>query len=389
LAVDIFRIPAAGMKLPLPVLVLLLVFCVSLLRALLGISSLVPKVPGKAVFLCMTCAVFWLYHLGSAMRAVDLSVALVNHLKLTVGMLCFVIIIFSTSFLAPRFDKMWSVHFIVASLLLLALMYRYAIVFGMPFLGIDWDSPTRFGKNQLGWFLAATMPYMLSFYLSRSGGHRMLIPLQIHVLAWLYTASRGSWLCGFVGCLIALFVLRRQIRFPVFVKRLALLAIPLVLLGSLAIAVFDLPINMQSLDMMARLTTSSGQGSNSVSDRVRTEMMDRHLEIFEEQPIVGQGLTNSLSGHEILSHNDYLYLMTDLGAVGLLLFIAFLFAIISVAWSRAPEHWCSAAALGSVVSIVCYLSLINVYTSPMFWILLGLAAVPALAGDQLTVTRGA
>lgn len=388
LSVEYLRLPLAGQSMPIPVLVLLAAGALMLVRAALGVETIASRLDGGTSRLLMSLALFWCWHLVAALRSGDLIAALSLHGKITLGMICFTILVLEAGRIRPHLERIWRLNFLVTCVVLVLLMYRYAVVFKLPFLGVAWDSPTRFGKNQLGWFLAASLPYLAAYWFTVAPLARIQLLVPVHALAWLYTASRGSWLCGGLGVGAALAAAAAVFGTRKAARRLLLGLLPLLIFGGLAWATLDLPVDLATLDLVSRLVSDEGSGTNSVSDAVRNERLDHHLGLFDREPLWGVGLLNAKGHDGVLSHNDYLTLMTDLGLLGLALFIIFLLQMVGAVWLNRSRHWTVLGAKGSVLSLACYLALINVFESPMFWVFAGLALVPVVATGRREASPG-
>ncbi len=385
LGVDFLRLSVGGQTVPLTVALLFLWGGGLLIRSLIGHRTAMPMPGLWASVFWMLYAVFWLLHLVAVLRSRDIADAAGVHIKLTIGgVVCWLVV-----WLAPRIeksiDRLWVVHLVAMSTLLLILIYRYAYVFSMPFLGISWDSPTRFGKNQIGWLLAVTMPYLAAFVLTRKKLRLLLIPLSVHVIAWLYTASRGSWACGGLGVLATVSFLFASRPLVPTLRRAIFLATILGVLGFAGAMVLDIPLDFRKLDAYARLLGEGG--SNDVSDRVRLEMLDRQLDRFEQRPIIGGGLGSSVGTGEVLSHSDFLAILTDMGASGMLVFSAMLLVALASAIRVGRRGWFPHGAVGSIVAQILYFVFINAYVSPMFWVFLAFALIPYYSAGYRALNR--
>lgn len=375
LAVGTLRLQVGGDGLPIIVCVLLAGAGLFGLRYIFGTVSIADSLGADARFLALSMLAFWTWHLFAAMRSIAFESAMLEHARLTVGMVCFAALVGSRRLLSGYVGHLWTTSIVVSALLLAALMFRYAVVFGMPYLGNDWEIPTRLGKNQLGWFLAVTMPYVLVNFMCSGRGWRYLVPTLIHVLAWVYVASRGSWICGVMGTALALgFSRGNGMRKRICGRTLLLMAI-LVAAAALFLSVSKSPIKLDDLDVVVRLMDSGSLSPAQHSNKLRLDLIKYYAELFERSPLIGIGLRNSIYAGGYVSHNDILAILAEQGLFGIVLFAVVILGAVRAVFAGPALRWYEMASRGAAVSVVLYLLLINAYASPMFWILLALITV--------------
>lgn len=385
LAVGALRLQIGSDGLPLIVCVLLAGAGLFGLRYIFGTVSIAESLGADARFLTLSMLAFWTWHLFAAMRSIAFESAMLEHARLTVGMVCFAALVGSRRLLSGGIERLWAISIVVSALLLAALMFRYAVVFGMPYLGNDWATPTRFGKNQLGWFLAVTMPYVLVNFMCSGRGWRYLVPTLIHVLAWVYVASRGSWVCGALGTVLALGFSRGSGLSRRIWGRSAFLVAILVAAAALFLSVAKSPISLADLDVVVRLMDGGSLSPEQHSNKLRLDLIKYYAELFERSPVIGIGLRNSLYAGGYVSHNDILTILAEQGLFGMALFTVVILGAVRSVFAGAAGSWYELASRGAVVSVILYLLLINAYASPMFWILLALIMVSS--GDRSALPR--
>ncbi len=393
LAVGGLRVPVGSDGIPLVVCALLATAGLFSVRHAFGRVSIAEMVGTDSALLAVALLAFWTWHLFAATRAIVFGPAMVEHAKLTVGMVCFAVLLGSRRLISGNIERLWGTCIVVSAFVLAALMFRYAFVFGMPYLGNDWALPTRFGKNQLGWFLAVTMPFVLVNFACSNRGWKFLVPTVIHVLAWMYVASRGSWVCGTLGTVLALCFARGMGVTRRALGRFVLLATLLLCAAGAVLSLVDLPVKMADLDIVTRLMDGGSLSPAQHSNKLRWDLIKHYTELFEQSPLIGIGLRNSLYSGGYVSHNDVIAILAEQGLLGIGLFSLVLTLAIRSIFASPRRQWSSLASRGASVSMLCYLLLINAYASPMFWILLALVMVssgeraPCPVGDA-RVARG-
>ncbi|PKM92556.1 MAG: hypothetical protein CVU80_02740, partial [Elusimicrobia bacterium HGW-Elusimicrobia-4] len=112
----------------------------------------------------------------------------------------------------------------------------------------------------------------------------------------------------------------------------------------------------------------------------RISLLREALWAFQKSPIIGVGLMNTrtvftehLTNAQYMNvHNDYINIVSDMGLVGLGLFLSLVFTVMYADGFRIPDiHqkevlWTSFATRCMIVSILVYMLFIDTYTSPFF-----------------------
>jgi hypothetical protein len=383
-AVDFLRIHPGNIELALPMITTALIIPVGILGHRTIINWARPFVG-----LWLLLAGFYLWHI---LRLHDLqypALAVHEMMKLATGLVFFWCI--TTYF--PRengaLERFWAYVLWGSTALMAFLIYKYAVVFEVPFLNkflILAEDPAleRMGKNHPAWYLAAVLPYAIFYgWQSHLNVFIKWIPAFILLFALMYTQSRGAWLAFILGMGVSwLSILSVD-------KRAAIRAL---CIGALGLSVFivlslmfsyvlvdlsEIPLRMLSIVQPESISDSmSYLGKHSYERRwgiVLEALHEIHL-----SPLIGSGFTN-ISGH-FSTHNDHLNIVAELGFFGETLFIG-IFAMILWIYgsfrgiSQSQAHWTAIAGRGSLAALIVLTLFLNSYTSPFFWSVVALYCI--------------
>lgn len=327
-----------------------------------------------------------LWHAGSALMARDAVLAIRELVKLTIGLgaLCAVHRYFPRDrVFAKRFwtVALWSTIGITA-----LLVFRHAFVFDSPYMGANVSTATRVGRNALMFFLSLVIPVALTRAWMAERRAVAGVGLAILLVGWIYAGSRGAWLSVALAFAVII-VLTQQGQGARKVAKIPgmILVAALAVLGTWAV----LTHYVDTPDAAARFSyifdPSSAPDLNSYEARLGRA--EGSWELFLGSPVMGVGMTNDASvAHEAgvtggdVSHNDYVSILSELGILGFLLFVGFLWRVGSRGWRiprTAPQdlRWISVGVRGSFVALLVYLNFANTYRSPWMWLFLGLFLV--------------
>ncbi len=201
--------------------------------------------------------------------------------------------------------------------------------------------------------------------------HATGVAISITGLLWSY--SRGAWLAAAVG--LGFLLLARRLNFRVLVSAVIVASILSVLLWQLTAA----PV-IQTQNPLANVT---GPISGGQSIGHRLVILERAVDLWREAPIAGSGVGSfihrqSPSPAEPIAtiHTSYIWLLTETGIIGLVLFAGlFLSAFIIIlraAHERASESLFFATAAILVVFGVQAFTMEVLYQRPL-WLFLGAA----------------
>lgn len=177
-------------------------------------------------------------------------------------------------------------------------------------------------SNDFGAYLVVVLTIFMSLFFSstRKFKGRILLLLVIPPVLWclLKTQSRGAWL-SFIVSLLCLFSIKSKKIFIIIL--ILLIASP-----------FIMPKNIRQ--RFSDFSTITTQGTAWE----RTKLWQGAVQMVKEHPILGFGVntyTKNFAEYKPkdytdvkYTHNSYLHMATEIGAVGLGIFIVFLFSLI-------------------------------------------------------------
>lgn len=291
--------------------------------------------------------------------------------------------------LFPRNEKFIGRFFLIAvfslSILLAVFIYRYAVVFHVPFLGTDYPAASRSGKNQMAvqvvFFFFYTLCYF--FFLKRK---LLVFPVLLIIsISIIYLGSRMGWGATVFGVLYIISYVWRKNRALGF-KLAAKILLAFSLITTLGVAAVSRYTNLEEIsiralsifDPSAIPDEEAPLGKHSYELRGRA--IRQAFDGFMQSPIIGVGVGNTLDYVERITHNDYMTVLLELGLPGEMLFLAILYTI----WQRAkpqtrvdktPTHWLSLATRSGFLTLIICLNFFNLYLSPYFWFYMALFIV--------------
>jgi len=194
----------------------------------------------------------------------------------------------------------------------------------------DFRSPGPIGEpNQYATLLSLFIPWLISLCFASSGLFKVIYSLStiLIFLGLFLTASRGGLLATFIGLVVLLFLWRRSLRLPHIIAAISLILIFITgaffMLGKSFQELFISRFNLQphNLDELSHSRISIWQvGINE----------------WFKAPFVGRGwdsfkmLTAKHFPRALASHNTYLRYLTELGIIGLSLYLWLLIQVIIV-----------------------------------------------------------
>jgi O-antigen ligase len=230
-------------------------------------------------------------------------------------------------------------------------------------------------RNHFAGLLGMALPFALLYAVSilRSSSHRLHSPLRPALLACgllgvaavlllgiLYSLSRG----GYISTLVALFVTGAL----ALVRSGARKWVPLVLLGLVVAAAFVFLPTDQLIARFAFLAVSE-----DISSDERARIWSETWRLIAERPLVGCGL----GGYESafyryktvaplatvdFAHNDYLQILAEFGALGVILLAALLFRALARVYRAALDpgaHRYLAIACGGAFTAILFHSVVD------------------------------
>ena len=297
--------------------------------------------------------------------------------------------------------RYWKLTIGSAAVLTLLLLYQYAFTFQSPFLGSDLFSWTNSAKSGFVWHLMTPLVLSLCFFCCRGRRVFHFVPLLILSTALVYVASRGAWVsvgCGMVG-LVLLTGLRTTAQHLLWLGVAALLGI-----AALEVTVPG-PLDFEDRMLWFLDPSDCEMGEDNIDCVEETGMrtignrsglIADGWECFRRAPVFGIGLGSTAECFRgllspggqprtnLATHLDYLLVASDLGIVGLAVFLSVLvcFGATLVRSSRRNSdsgNWVAQGGLAAFIAMLVSMLVINVYTTPFFWLSLGLFYVEAIS----------
>ena len=323
---------------------------------------------------------FFLWHLFESVRS-NSVLGVREVVKLGTGVLC----LFGTYLFFPRdprvLDRFWQAVVWSSAVVMGYLVYIYAFVFGAEFVGIVLNEQNTAGRNKLGSYLAFVVPFALFNLLTARRKPVAAIPALILLGATAYSGVRGAWLSTIIGfCSIAVPAVRGR-----SLKKLGGAVIVAATLAFVAMYLLNFyigdKVELAWQSRLAQLVKPEPLSGRS-SFETRLEINLETWRVFLSSPIIGVGLFNTGARVSLISHNDYLSIASDLGAVGLLLFLSCL----AIVWSNLRRlasregftraNWTSWGTKMSFVALLAFMFTIErFYTTMLFWIFMGMCLV--------------
>ncbi len=291
--------------------------------------------------------------------------------------------------------------------------------------GLDFPNIIRFGSRVhsslgnpvlFGTYLVIMLPLLLSLARgSQEERWRMLAWLLILVggINLIFTESRGAWL-GLTAAALAIFirwrknaavkkrlkVIRPKAAQPQSKNRTLVVTIILIIAVLLATSILFVPNNHLKKQLTSTFTLTDGSAA------ARIETWKTSLKMIKSRPLTGYGLEQMGYWSPIYktarqvaiepdsapdqAHNDLLQMAVDAGIPGMLLYIwMFTVAILGLFKSRTVFR--SSYLTGLFGAIIGYLAqaqtgIPSVFTTPLIWSLLGVAANLRYPIKPVTVT---
>lgn len=365
--------------------------------------------PGSAV---LALLLFIAWATASTAWALDSVAALLSVSLLLTG-LCLVLLVVTTH--TP--DDLRSTARAVALsgtgvALLGILQYVGHSPFDFPSAGLP--SSTLGFRNIAAMVAVQSLPFACYLVIDtpRQTGRIAGLGVGILVGFLILTRTRGAWvggLGGFVVVVLLILLFRRDL-LPSLKSRLRYLAVAFIV----AVACASLPSGLtkrgpQSIDEKKDTLTRALASFDAGGDRGRLTVWANTLKMIEQQPLAGVGAGNwdvhypLYDGGDTVTfrnaperpHNLFLLILSELGVVGLLLWLTTLALIYRSAWSalRKRRHstpWLSLAAIWSLTAILghaCF-SFPMERVTPLFFLWVSVSTILVLgAGPSMVEKR--
>jgi tetratricopeptide (TPR) repeat protein len=297
--------------------------------------------------------IFLLYILFSAIsifNAVNLSEGLVELIKMLV---LFTLLLFGIEIFKNIENPIHYLSFFVligAFGLCLIGFYQYVVnAFGESLNGIYDVKGTMANKNQFSIALFLTLPFIVNnlFQKKRSSYIPSIITLYLILVLLVLLQTRSVWVALIVSVFFTLIIYAPGIRkIKIQKAKSAIHRTILIFFASIVLAIGSVYIlNIAAKQQKAKSISTVSATLNTIVDKNsrfdsgRLEIWEQSLEMFKDHPIIGLGLGNwklnlhayqediSLDRNLVRPHNDFIWILTETGLLGLITFLAFLIMI--------------------------------------------------------------
>jgi O-antigen ligase len=378
-AVQFWRINNEGLHIHIapPMLIIGIIVCIALC---MGFFRILPATSRLPVF---SASVFFLCHLLSMMRAGDLGLAIREVGKLGFGLACFWAIAASFPRHEEDLQRFWKTALLVSAGLYLILMYWHFFVFKSSYLSGNLDELSRIGRNQVAEYLVYITPFSFASFGERRSRLRSSLITIVFVAALVYGGSRAAILS--VACAAGYGFWRLWVQGKLKFGRFIIVVLGIVLVVVLPFAavlkyVPDIE-TARKFHYLVDPNTVSRDDKTDISPinsyHERGYRIRGGIAMFLDSPIYGVGLTNSNIILGTLTHNDYVSILAETGAIGFFSFLGILWAVKRRLFGRPwrlnrADHWTGFGFQMAFVAVLASLMFTNSYTTPFLWIFLGL-----------------
>lgn len=290
---------------------------------------------------------------------------------------CFYVLFVNIVSSMQAYEKAIKILMYTFSLIIAFLVYRHLFVYKSLFLSTHIGAPiglTRVGKNTLSFSLGVMFP----FFLARFFYNRTLLNMFCFLLigfAMFYTLSRMVILSFFFSfAIFCIFSIRRK----VYIKLTLVLFV--ILISSAIVSGFGVK-QFLKLKKPAEVQAVETGNKKFISFKGhRGQLIMAGFTGFLNSPIWGNGLAsyrnpdNTLTGGS-MTHNDYIQILYELGAVGILMFLAIFITTLRDSFKikhaiSLDKAWIWDAHFASVCCAFFMMLFINAYDTTLVWFVL-------------------
>ena len=325
----------------------------------------------KRVFIVLLL-LFTLYHTFLYNDVVDSSLYFKYIIKIYLGFFIFFITyIMSAKYLTKNNIDYYLKIFIFSSSVLLSMyIFIYYYVLHTPFLGILIDNPelTTAGKNQAQLYMALSFPVVLYLF-SKYKNIFTIYAFIVHIIAVLYIGSRGLWVSLIFSGLIYFLVTLKKYKIYIrsifkYIASLVLFLAVLFQFSNIHLQTEHFSEAIDAYNKLISLYENDGDVSTDSSATEREEFIRIGINNLSKNIFFGNGLGYFLTvnPYKKVTHNDYIFFLSDMGLIGFFLYLSILF--LSLYLLKELKFL--------VVPFYLDLLFINAYNVAFFWILLGI-----------------
>lgn len=322
---------------------------------------------------------FLAWHAFGIFQSPDVVLGLREFYKIALGLLCLTVVV---AFF-PRDEKTLANFWIVviwSTTALLGFLIYQSIQLNVPYLVSELGEVSRAAKNQLAGFMVYAFPFVVG-YVSHKGRGWMrplqTVPALVFSVALLYNGSRGGWVAATCSLIVVMAMSDPATR----IRRILISLVVTGLAITGAYYCLEVLAPLERLEYYDRVAYFYDPDSVPQFDtwNERSTRVFAALEIFRQAPIIGVGLGSTGAAIGTLPHNDYILILGDLGAIGLLLFLAIIVVLLRLVMrphGGGELTWLRVAwRAGLVGELVFMLTMDRIYSTTLFWAFVGLALV--------------
>lgn len=227
-------------------------------------------------------------------------------------------------------DKKEKLDFLIQCFILAGLVLVLKMLITVPIS--NWGS-SRIGNiiynaNSIGLYLGFSTIFALYLAYTKKNKLRYYILMTIFILVIFATGSRKAFVVVLAGVSSLPLIKSNKIS-----KRILILPISICILIIGYQLVMNVPTlyNIIGIRVEKFLNLFTGKGDIDASTRIRIDMIKTGAQHFLNKPLIGYGINTytSFSGFDTYSHNNYLELLTGIGAIGCILYYSIYLYIIS------------------------------------------------------------
>lgn len=176
-------------------------------------------------------------------------------------------------------------------------------------------------RNTIGIILGVGALYMLHLGYTRT--KLWFIPMALSVVLGLFTGSRKSILVVTVGCLLYAYLYAKYGKKKKKTKGFLAFLFIILFVILLVYACYNSPIlyNIVGYRLEGFIALFTGEGQQETSAVIRSMMLAKAIEMFEEKPLFGWGIEGFAihSGFGVYCHNNYMETLVSFGVFGFML----------------------------------------------------------------------
>jgi len=354
-----FRIEIGKFHVTINIIILFLVFVFNFLYQ----KNKIINNDDKSIFILFLLLI--IYHIFSLLYSNELNLAYNYVVKISFAFLTFLAIYFvaNNNFFNKNFIFYFNVFAISSAMLLLYYIVQN-IIRGNSFLTFNYELGWENGKNQIQFYISVVFPFFLILNLWKNKTIK-IITIVINLVAIVYVGSRGLWI-SLVFFFIFYFKRKKKNKYSLlFVFSFILFGFILFVNNTRNFYFFNIHHLYYKLHTLSNFNISD----LSTLNILRKQLIDSSISYFFNSPILGNGLgffERNNFYHE-LTHNDYLFFLSDLGLLGFLLFTLLIGLLYKKLYTKGLHLF--------LIPFLVNLLFINAYSTQIFWVLCSILLV--------------